>query len=364
MPSFVGASLPGVPPVHYTQDALLEDLSRQMALSATRRQSRGSNGVYSGNVMRVVKPSSASNSPRNNLTQQRRRTMMNDPVYIHKTQQMLEQPYLPTPGPEVYGNNYCEPVKRPARPVSWHPSTQLPQAPQQQYQQQYTMPTQESQYPFPNCFDYETYAPPQMPPTPAAYSAYNSPVSFSPLVLPSYTTYELPQQQHYNSPCWSMSAAPMAPSMSAMTQVSTPAFTTTASYTPACVPSFAEAENAYSPVSWTNIASTGYSQNVTAPPTPEEPTRTQQIDPVVVKHEATNYLTSDEVKVEDEEEGDILIGLGLYDPPEKLHGGLLGSSFEPTGKGLKLEDAWEPPVEEDEDEAEGEEEDDAESEEE
>lgn len=361
MPSFVGANLPGVPPVHYTQDALLEDLSRQMALSASRRQSRGSNGAYSGNAMRVVKPSSANNSPRNNLMQQRRRTMMNDPVYIQKTQQMLEQPYLPTPGPEVYANSYYEPIKRAARPVSWHPSSQLPQAHLQQFQQQYSMPTQESQYPFPSCFDYDTYAPTQMPPTPAAYSAYNSPVSFSPLVLPSYTTYELPQQQSYNSPCWSMSAAPVATSMPGMTQAPTPAFTTAASYTPSCPPSFveAEAETAYSPVSWTNIPATGYSQNVTAPPTPEEPAKIQQADPVVVKHEAVSYLTPDEVKVEDEEEGDILIGLGLYDPPEKLHSGLLGASFEPTGKGLKLEDAWEPPVEEEE-----EDDDDAESEEE
>lgn len=143
--------------------------------------------------------------------------------------------------------------------------------------------------------------------------------------------------------------------MPAITQAPTPAFTTTASYT---VPSFAEAETAYSPVSWTNIPSTGYSQNMTAPPTPEEPTKIPQAEPVVVKHEATPYMTPEEVNPEDEEKGDILIGLGLYDPPEKLHGGLLGSSFEPTGKGLKLEDAWEPPVEEEE------EEDDAESEEE
>lgn len=307
--------------------------------------------------MRIVKPSSANNSPRNNLMQQRRRTMMNDPVYIQKTQQMLEQPYIPTPGPEVYGNTYYEPVKRAPRPVSWHPSTQLPQAPQQQYQQQYSVSTQQPQYPFPNCFDYDLYAPTQIPPTPAAYSAYSSPVSFSPLALPSYTTYELPQQPNYASPCWNVSAAPVASSIPAIPQALTPVFTTTASYTPSCVPSYTEVDAAYSPVSWTNVPSTGYSQSVTAPPTPEEPPKLQQPQPVVLKHEETSYLTPDEVKVEDEDEGDILVGLGLYDPPEKLHGSLLGASFRPTGKGLKLEDAWEPPVEdEDEEDAESEEE--------
>lgn len=287
--------------------------------------------------------------------QQRRRTMMNDPAYTQKTQQMLEQPYLSTPGPEVCSNNYYEPVKRAPRPVSWHPSTQLPQA-HQQYQQQYSISTQQSQYPFPNCYEYDLFAPTQIPPTPAAYSAYSSPVSFSPLALPSYTTaYGLPQQQNYASPCWHMSSASVAPSIPAMTQTQpTPAFTTTASYTPACASNYteAEAEAAYSPVSWTNVPSTGYSQSVTAPPTPEDPTKLQPADPVVVKHEADPYLTLDEVKVEDEEEGDILIGLGLYDPPETLHGSLLGASFNPTGKGLKLEDAWEPPVEEEDDDEE------------
>lgn len=310
--------------------------------------------------MRIVKPSSANNSPRNNLMQHRRRTMMNDPVYIHKAHQMLEQPFLPTPGPEMYAHSYCEPVKRATRPVSWHPSsTQVSQA-QRQYQQQYSMSAHESQYPVPNYIEYDVYAPAQMPPTPAAYSAYNSPVSFSPVALPSYTTYELPQQQTYASPCWSMSAAPVAPSMPAMTQALTPAFTTAASYTPACVPDFVETEAEYSPVSWTNVPSIGYSQNVTAPPTPEEPTKFQQTDSVVIKHEATPLLKPDELKVEEEEDGDILVGLGLYDPPEKLHGSLLGSTFKPTGKGLKLEDAWEPPVEEDDED----EDDDAESEEE
>ena len=68
---------------------------------------------------------------------------------------------------------------------------------------------------------------------------------------------------------------------------------------------------------------------------------------------------------EDEDEGEILIGMGLYDPPDKFDtdptletyrnsvAGLLGAAYkypEPTGKGLKLEDAWEPPESDDEEE--------------
>lgn len=304
--------------------------------------------------MRVVKPSSASNSPRNNIMHQRRRTMMNDPLYIQRAQQMFEQPYLSTPGPEVYGNNYYGPVKRAARPLSWHPSTQLPQT-----QQMSSVSTQASQYPFPNYYDYDFYVPPaQMPPTPAAYSAYSSPAStFSPLQLPSYTTYELPQ--NYTSPCWNMSTASMEPSVPSMSHVQqAPALAaTTASYTPASEPSYVEPS--YSPVSWSNIPSMGYNQNVTTPPTPEDPPRAQQPEPVVVKQESLSY-SPPEVKdeVEEEDEGDILVGLGLYDPPEKL--GLLGACFEPMGKGLKLEDAWEPPVTDDEDDDDEEEEEDGE----
>lgn len=350
MHSFVGASLPGVPhiPAQYTHDALLQDLSRQMGDSPSRRQSRGSNSALSGNSMRVAKPSSASNSPRNSLMQQRRRTMMNDPVFIQTATQMLEQPYLPTPGPDVYGNGnaYYEPVnKRAARPVSWHPSTQ--QLPQQMS----AVSTQATQYPFPSFYDVDFYNPPtQFPPTPAAYSAYSSPVSnLSPLTLP-YSTYEMPQQT-YSSPAWDVTAAPMASTVPDMNQI--PASTyDTCDYTQASLPSHVASYQSQSPDDWSCYGC----QSMATPPTPEDPPRTQQPETVLQTEESNHYQALEEN--EDEEEGDILIGLGLYDPPEKLpyqgEGGLLGASFEPMGKGLKLEDAWEPPASDDEDEEDGE----------
>jgi hypothetical protein len=65
----------------------------------------------------------------------------------------------------------------------------------------------------------------------------------------------------------------------------------------------------------------------------------------------------------EEEEGEILVGMGLYDVPDKYDedvglnnyrttlSSLLGGSRgqESPGKGLKLEETWEPPESEEED---------------
>lgn len=148
-----------------------------------------------------------------------------------------------------------------------------------------------------------------------------------------------------------MSTAPATTAVPSMDQVDTCSFNDATTYVPVTIPNYVEPS--YSPASWNNIPAVSYSHNVTAPPTPEDPPKVQQPMPVVVKEEP--YLEPG-VKEEEEEEGDILIGLGLYDPPEKLpyEGGLLGASFEPKGKGLKLEDAWEPPASDDEEDGEGE----------
>lgn len=128
------------------------------------------------------------------------------------------------------------------------------------------------------------------------------------------------------------------------------AYDTSSTYAPVSVPDYVE--HSLSPTSWLSAPTVGYSQHMTAPPTPEDLPKAQQAEPLVIKEES---FTSAEAH-EEEEEGDILIGLGLYDPPEKLpfheEGGLLSASFEPKGKGLKLEDAWEPPASDDEDEEE------------
>jgi len=105
----------------------------------------------------------------------------------------------------------------------------------------------------------------------------------------------------------------------------------------------------------------------TTPPTPSSFPPTQPLQPAATE-------AAIRVLDEPEEEGEILIGMGLYDTPGKYDedphlnnyrstvSSLLGSSIrprEPTGKGLKLEETWEPPKSDDEeDEEEDEDEDD------
>lgn len=113
------------------------------------------------------------------------------------------------------------------------------------------------------------------------------------------------------------------------------------------------------PLSWDAFAVHGF-DGCSGPPTPE--------DFAQVPKAATKLATEDSIPYQpledDESEGEILYGMGLYDAPEKnslldFHRStvfsLLGSGVaypEPTGKGLKLEDAWEPPASDDEDDEE------------
>ncbi|KAG7127704.1 hypothetical protein HYQ46_010395 [Verticillium longisporum] len=110
---------------------------------------------------------------------------------------------------------------------------------------------------------------------------------------------------------------------------------------------------------WNSFAAHGF--NSTSPPTPENLPQAQQQQPVVSSEDAIPYEPLNEA----EEEGEILVGMGLYDAPDKYEddpqlshsrsamSSLLGASYrgqEGTGKGLKLEESWQPPESEDEDE--------------
>lgn len=108
--------------------------------------------------------------------------------------------------------------------------------------------------------------------------------------------------------------------------------------------------------------------NTTTPPTPESLVQPEPSLPPMPQ-ESPAFQTLDEP----EDDGEVLVGMGLYDAPEKLNEdpqldnyrstvcSLLGSRFrpsEPQGKGLKLEETWAPPPksdDEDEDEDSGDE---------
>ncbi|OLN84499.1 hypothetical protein CCHL11_08248 [Colletotrichum chlorophyti] len=346
MSAHVGGALPGAVPVTYPADTFFDDLSRQMALSqASRRTSRGSNGQRPGTAMRVVKPTSANNSPRSSsVMHSRRRTMVGDGNLARRRQQVMENVTMPE-----YGSQ-----PRPSRPLSWHPSTF----------QQHNLPHQQqqlAQYPFPPTSTYNDsdsfHAYQHFPPTPAAYSCNTSPVaSFSPLSMP-YSTYDssiympvegwnVPQQAPPAYVSSSDSAGYVEPFPSLPTSLPdlTPSSTST---------------------HWNSYPMDGFT--TTSPPTPETLPRAQQPQPVVPNEDTIPYQPLDEP----EEEGEILVGMGLYDAPDKYDedpqldasrfsmSSLLGASFRPregTGKGLKLEESWQPPEsdDEEEDDAEGE----------
>lgn len=340
MHAVYGEHTPGPLPLSYPHDAFLDDVSHQMAVSkASRRLSRGSTGQRSGS-MRVVKPSSASNSPRSSTMASRRRTMINDPQMQRRSQQIMD--YLST---TPRSNDISQPAQRPARPVSWHPSTYL-QPPQPQYQQQYQQPTNANMYD-----QHESYfSQPHFSPMMASYSNDTSPSStFSPLPLgypaPEASQYtgtdgwELSQRsaQNYSGANDYRNTTEMFPSLNAPREQQVP---------PA------------GSLDWNSFIMHGF--NNTSPPTPEAFLQPQQNQPAV-SEDAVPYQPLDDA----EEEGEILVGMGLYDAPDKCEedpqlnnyrttvSSLLGSTFrpsEPKGKGLKLEETWEPPKSDDEDE--------------
>ncbi|KAK7749422.1 hypothetical protein SLS62_008166 [Diatrype stigma] len=108
----------------------------------------------------------------------------------------------------------------------------------------------------------------------------------------------------------------------------------------------------------------------TAPPTPDDIQHAQQPQPMVSSEESIPYQPLED----SEEEGEILIGMGLYDAPDKADedpeldnyrtsaSHLLGTTYR-RGQGLKLEEAWEPPATDDEEDDEEDDSDDADGEE-
>jgi len=280
---------------------------------------------------------------------------MGDGPMVRRNYQALDHGYLATPGSDMSGEFSMGSTMRSPRPVSWHPSSHLVQT--QMAPQPYNYPTYNEMELFPN-FQ-------QFPPTPAAYSGYTSPSSiFSPLSLP-YSGFEAPP--YFPADGWS-AAPPMAPN-----SISPGECQALPEQLAAALPQPSQMAGPDASDEWGSFVKHGFNR-CTAPPTPESYHATEQLEPKVPTEDSIQYQRLED----DESEGEILIGMGLYDPPEKevtdptlesyrtsvAH--LLGSAYaypEPTGKGLKLEDAWEPPEiddeEDDEDsDAKGEEQDD------
>ncbi|KAK4072515.1 hypothetical protein H0G86_012677 [Trichoderma simmonsii] len=288
------------------------------------KPSRGPTTQRVGMATRVVKPSSANNSPRSSAAKSRRRTIVNDSQTsqtARRQQQVLD--YLSGSQPVPSGSQ--------RRPVSWHPSMHM-QSPQDEYLQ---TPS----------FDW-------LPSTMqhAQYTNYHSASQPSP-----------PMVSYSNNTSPSPTFSPPSP-----TYMGTEAMTTRPVdewQLAACYPNMSDDRFAMSTLnSAVDAYSLGYID--TTPPTPSSYMPTQPLQPTLPE-------AAIQVLDEPEEEGEILIGMGLYDTPGKYEedphlnnyrstvSSLLGSSVrprEPTGKGLKLEETWEPPKSDNEEEDEEEEE--------
>ncbi|KAI0490687.1 hypothetical protein F4859DRAFT_16981 [Xylaria cf. heliscus] len=338
MSSSFAVNVPHITPLTYTTHPILDDSFRQQQAfpDLPRRASRPS-------AMRVVKPSSANNSPQTMMA--RRRTMMNDNQARRRQQaldQALQQQIQNT---SYYTTTHQDQVKRNSRPVSWHPSSHLPdtqqmhmQIPQVDFSQFATaMP---APYHAKECFTgYQN-----LPPTPAAYSGHTSPVSgFSPLLLPYGPTSQSTAMPAYISESWIPTAQVASNCFNQNSNTDTvepfPAYSNQASFD----------WHTYSPQEL---------QACTAPPTPDECLGLQQLQ-AVQSEESIPFQPLEEPENE-EEEGEILVGMGLYDLPSKADtdpeldhyrmttSQLLDTTYR-SGKGWKLEEAWEPPATDDED---------------
>ena len=119
----------------------------------------------------------------------------------------------------------------------------------------------------------------------------------------------------------------------------------------------------YSHFDWNSFAVNGFDNSSTAPPTPENFLPIQHPEPTFPAEESIPYHP-----LSDSDDGEELIGMGLYDTPEPAktlssdpqldnyrslmmsHLLGVGRRVEPTGKGLKLEETWNPPPSDDEEE--------------
>jgi hypothetical protein len=377
MPSLVGANMVGVPHHQvssgaYTIDAMFNELSRQLG-GHTRRYSRAANGQQrAGNAMRITKPNSASNSPRSSTLQARRRTLIGDAFRggLQAPSPAVHQAQLPTPSSAPQDECfYGRETSRPARPVSWHPSSQDAQ------QSLYAQPDT-------NFYSYSAYddalaSLQHFPPTPGPGSGYTSPMeSFSPLSLP-YSSFSSSQQQIYSSMSQPVPAAHQQQAAAFSSATCSSDYAAVAA--PSEIPYLPLTHAADDTIAWDHHPdSTALFSRPTAPPTPEDfayaldpnqvtETLAQQKQPTKPEaaQQAYQPLIHDDEN-DDESEGEILYGMGLYDAPgqvkeSSLHQSVVHSLLggvrdnkeeEDTGKGLglKLEDAWEPPASEDENE--------------
>ena len=316
------------------------DPSSQMARAQLQRHISNSSSVLRRRASRVTKPASTGSSPQ--PFQRRRATTQTIPRYRTSLyQQCLDV----TPEATEGGPQQLVPRAAMARPVSWHPSTLVHS--QQRPQSSYEVPYQPS---YPTYTTYNINGIPT-PMTQAEFSMGTAPLT--------YFNVDNVSGLYQQSRDYEIHGAEAV--RESYFDDSYPQY-----ISPTQQPS--EGHPIFSPVpypasAWTGTASTFSSQ--TAPPTPDvipfkEP-------PQQLQNQDTQQIS---LRKEASKE---LIGMGLYDGPDRNSWSLESMLEGPTnlfapgrpdsmGKGLKLEETWEPPEEEDETDSEEQEEEDGEGE--
>jgi len=324
------------PAAYTTVEMLLDDVSKQMASSNISRYSYGSQAStrqMPGSSMRIVKPNSTSNSPRGSIGLNRRRTVMNDGAYRRRLA-MMDQAVMAAGG--CISNDGLQVPTKSTRPVSWHPASNPAQP---MYQAPYSAPVMASQYQY---FDME--------PTPT-YSGYASPdAAFSSASTP-FSGYE--PQTYYQVPTASFPVDTSYPTSQTIF-LEQPAQSLVQPSSTNTDPTM------YSHFDWNNFSLSGFDNMNTSPPTPENFLPIQHPDSAFNAEESIPYHSLSDA----DSDGEELIGMGLYDGPKTpstdpqldQYCSLIAShSFETLpkaeriGKGLKLEETWQPPASDDED---------------
>ena len=345
--------------------------------------------------MRIVKPSSsANNSPQSSaMVQARKRMAAACDVSMYASPRRVPQQLVPTPDYLAISNRYDTSAEaaasRPARPVSWHPSstylmpTQLPvQQMPLSLATNFQMPVQQmSAYATPalHTADYEQF--PSMQPYTLSPSVYSNQTSPSTAFSPYAGNFDNVPTGHYYSPNpWALS--PSINTNGAMfdklpSPVDCPALITGAGQQQQQQQQMQSSQSQvyydqqqphsqmqmHSQINtgsstaseWNSFATHGFKS---APRTPPDNNYFSAAEPAQARIPSEGSIVACQEQDDEQQEGEILVGMGLYDPPEKeimdptlqsyrsSVAQLLGAAYtypEPTGKGLKLEDAWEPP---------------------
>ncbi|KAG5917187.1 hypothetical protein E4U53_004229 [Claviceps sorghi] len=331
----------------YSQCALLDDAASVHGVPSQMlpRLAKVSGGQRAGtSTMRVSKPSSTNSSPRGPSMLNRRRSMMGNDVWTPQRQQQVLEHVSARP-------------RQTSRPVSWHPSTHVQHQHQHQYQQQQRQHQQQDVVLHQPSSQHQQYLRQQQAvyaaPTPSLYGGEHGELYAGlPQFSPTMTTYS-----NDTSPCSTFSPLPLLPASDQVHHAQTPAWdesiksdsvynsgqTWGVTDSDALRDQINTRSLGAGDLDWNSFVMQGF--NSTMPPTPEAFSHGRQPPVIPEPYEPLD---------EPEEEGEILFGMGLYDAPDKVcqdpqlnHyrstvSSLLGAA--PRGKGLKLEETWEPPT--------------------